>query len=583
MDENAMRADAALVARGLAASREKAQGLIAAGLATVNGESIKKPAQKVRDTDVLAVLGAEHPYVSRGGLKLEKALRVFCVNAAGAVCLDIGASTGGFTDVLLKNGAAKVYAVDVGTGQLDPSLRDDPRVVSLERVNARALEDSMFPERPRLAVMDVSFISIRLILPAAFEVLGNEGRMIALVKPQFEAGRSAVGKGGIVAKPAVHRQVLREIASRWKLIADTGLTKTRDFLAHLSGDEFALILREHHSDEDIRQTIRQYESALAQRMTVNECDLYISASFGYAAYPEDAQTVDTVCAYASVAMHEVKRANSSNHVLHFTPDLIRDERVLEIERKIREALDQDTIFFNLQPQYDMQHKLRGFEALARMRDSEGSFISPGEFIPVAERVGLVDKVDGAVFRKSAAFFGELLQKSGADITLSVNVSVRHLMKNDFIEEMREVLQTTGIPADKLEIEITESIMIDSVDKALKCINVIRGMGVQIAIDDFGTGYSSLSYLHKFPANLLKVDKSFIDKMNTSESSRQYVAAIISIGHIMGFDVISEGVEEETQLNTLKEIGCDFIQGFIWGKPLMPDAAEALVMDAVNAQ
>ena len=378
-------------------------------------------------------------------------------------------------------------------------------------------------------------------------------------------------------------QVLRETASRWKLIADTGLTKTRDFLAHLSGDEFALIIREHHSDEDIRQTIRQYESALAQRMTVNECDLYISASFGYAAYPEDAQTVDTVCAYASVAMHEVKRANSSNHVLHFTPDLIRDEHVLEIERKIREALDQDTIFFNLQPQYDMQHKLRGFEALARMRDSEGSFISPGEFIPVAERVGLVDKVDGAVFRKSAAFFGELLQKSGADITLSVNVSVRHLMKNDFIEEMREVLQTTGIPADKLEIEITESIMIDSVDKALKCINVIRGMGVQIAIDDFGTGYSSLSYLHKFPANLLKVDKSFIDKMNTSESSRQYVAAIISIGHIMGFDVISEGVEEETQLNTLKEIGCDFIQGFIWGKPLMPDAAEALVMDAVNAQ
>ena len=377
-------------------------------------------------------------------------------------------------------------------------------------------------------------------------------------------------------------QVLREIASRWKLIADTGLTKTRDFLAHLSGDEFALILREHHSDEDIRQTIRQYESALAQRMTVNECDLYISASFGYAAYPEDAQTVDTVCAYASVAMHEVKRANSSNHVLRFTPDLIRDERVLEIERKIREALDQDTIFFNLQPQYDMQHKLRGFEALARMRDTEGNFISPGDFIPVAERVGLVDKVDGAVFRKSAKFFGELLQRSGADITLSVNVSVRHLMKNDFIEEIRDVLQSTGIPAGKLEIEITESIMIDSVDKALKCIDEIKGMGIQIAIDDFGTGYSSLSYLHKFPANLLKVDKSFIDKMNTSESSRQYVAAIISIGHIMGFDVISEGVEEETQLNTLKDIGCDFIQGFVWGKPLMPDDAEALVMNAVNA-
>lgn len=213
MDENGMRADAALAARGLAASREKARGLIEAGLATVNGAAIRKPAQKVRETDALEVLGAEHPYVSRGGLKLEKALRVFDVDVKGAVCVDIGASTGGFTDVLLKSGAAKVYAVDVGSGQLDPSLAADERVVSLERVNARALSADMFPERPSLAVMDVSFISILLILPAALKVLGEEGRMISLVKPQFEAGRQAVGKGGIVSKPAAHRQVLRDIAA----------------------------------------------------------------------------------------------------------------------------------------------------------------------------------------------------------------------------------------------------------------------------------------------------------------------------------------------------------------------------------
>ena len=135
------------------------------------------------------------------------------MDVKGAVCVDIGASTGGFTDVLLKSGAAKVYAVDVGSGQLDPSLAADERVVSLERVNARALSADMFPERPSLAVMDVSFISILLILPAALKVLGEEGRMISLVKPQFEAGRQAVGKGGIVSKPAAHRQVLRDIAA----------------------------------------------------------------------------------------------------------------------------------------------------------------------------------------------------------------------------------------------------------------------------------------------------------------------------------------------------------------------------------
>lgn len=136
------------------------------------------------------------------------------------------------------------------------------------------------------------------------------------------------------------------------------------------------------------------------------------------------------------------------------------------------------------------------------------------------------------------------------------------MKNDFLDELKEILNESGLASDHVEIEITESIMIDSAEKAIMCIDKLHEMGIKIAIDDFGTGYSSLSYLNNFPANILKIDKSFIDKMNMNESSKQYVAAIISIGHIMGFDVISEGVEEERQLETLREIGCDFIQGFI---------------------
>ena len=181
------------------------------------------------------------------------------------------------------------------------------------------------------------------------------------------------------------------------------------------------------------------------------------------------------------------------------------------------------------------------------------------------------------------FVGDLIRRTGADITLSVNVSVRHLMKNDFVEEILQTLVKSGLPAECLEIEITESIMIDSAEKALRCIDMLHEKGIKIAIDDFGTGYSSLSYLNNFPANLLKIDKSFIDKMNTSDSSKQYVAAIISIGHIMGFDVISEGVEEEEQLETLKEIGCDFIQGFIWGKPLSTDEAEKMLIDSMDQQ
>ena len=364
-------------------------------------------------------------------------------------------------------------------------------------------------------------------------------------------------------------QVLIETANRWRDLTDARLFR-------IAGDEFLLVICDYDTPENLRAEIDKYVTVMRKIFTVDGCDVHVRASFGYAEYPTDADTEDVLLSHANAAMNEIKKANSSEHVLRFTPDILKNEHLIEVENMIRSALENDNIFFNLQPQYDMDHKLRGFEALARMRDENGNIISPAEFIPVAEQVGLIDKVDGIVFKKAAAFFGDLLKKTGKDLTLSINASVRHMMKNDFLNEISDLLKSSGIPSNRLEIEITESIMIDSVDKALRCIDEIKSMGIQIAIDDFGTGYSSLSYLNRFPANLLKIDKSFIDEMNTSDSSRQYVAAIISIGHVMGFDVISEGVEDESQLETLKNIGCDFIQGFFWGKPLSAEDAEKLV-------
>ena len=370
--------------------------------------------------------------------------------------------------------------------------------------------------------------------------------------------------------------VLKEIASRWVKIAKENMSGNKDLIARMGGDEFAFVIKGDYSEEQIMRIISQYEEALNKRVNIDGQDIFVTASFGYSSYPDDAKTSDSLISDASAAMREVKRLNSSNHILHFTSDMLRPKRSLLIENKLRTALENDGIFFHLQPQFDMEHKLYGFEALARMKDESGNFISPGEFIPVAEKVGLVDKVDAVVFRKAAAFIGNIIKNTGKEIVLSVNVSVRHLMKKDFTEEVRSILSESGMPANLLELEITESIMIESADKALKCISELCEMGINIAIDDFGTGYSSLSYLNKFPANLLKIDKSFIDKMNDSDSSKQYVAAIISIGHIMGFNVISEGVEKDTQLHTLKDIGCDLIQGYIWGKPMPADQAEKLI-------
>ncbi len=205
------RADVALVKRGLAESREKAQAQIMAGLVFSGLKKIAKPSDSITEEEKLSVRGSAQPFVSRGGLKLEKALDFFQADVNGAVAMDIGAATGGFTDVLLKRGAEHVYAIDVGYGQLDWELRNHPKVTVMERTNARYLTPEHFEKKPFITVMDVSFISICLILPVAAKIMGEQGRFYTLIKPQFEAGRERVGKKGVVRDPLVHQAVLEEI------------------------------------------------------------------------------------------------------------------------------------------------------------------------------------------------------------------------------------------------------------------------------------------------------------------------------------------------------------------------------------
>ncbi|MDO5110901.1 MAG: TlyA family RNA methyltransferase [Clostridia bacterium] len=206
------RADVRLTELGLAESREKARSMIMEGLVYLQEVRIDKPGQAVPPETVLLVRGDMNPFVSRGGLKLQKAMEKYGLTLDGAVALDIGASTGGFTDCMLQHGAKQVYAIDVGYGQLDWKLRNDPRVVVMERTNARNLSPDWFDEAPRFASIDVSFISVRLILPALYTCLGDGAYAVVLVKPQFEAGREHVGKNGVVRDVRVHAQVLASAA-----------------------------------------------------------------------------------------------------------------------------------------------------------------------------------------------------------------------------------------------------------------------------------------------------------------------------------------------------------------------------------
>lgn len=206
-----VRLDQLLVDRGLAESRSRAQALIMAGHVYSDTKRLDKAGQQVAGDIPLEMKGQDHPWVSRGGLKLEKGLAHFAVSAQGAVCIDVGASTGGFTDVLLTNGAAKVYAVDVGHGQLAWKLRSDARVVVLEKTNARYLTAEIIPEPIDLVVCDASFIGLQTVLPAALNLVKPGGHVIALIKPQFEVGKGRVGKGGVVREPELHAEVCERI------------------------------------------------------------------------------------------------------------------------------------------------------------------------------------------------------------------------------------------------------------------------------------------------------------------------------------------------------------------------------------
>ena len=210
------RLDVLLVERGLQETRQKAQATIMSGLVYVDGRKVDKAGTAVPDDARLEVRGSALRYVSRGGLKLEKAISAFRLSLDGAICADIGASTGGFTDCMLQNGAAKVYAVDVGSGQLDWKLRNDARVVCMERTNARYLDREQIPDELDFASVDVSFISLRLILPAVHGLLKAGGHVACLIKPQFEAGREKVGKKGVVRDPAVHLEVLEQFLQNAK-------------------------------------------------------------------------------------------------------------------------------------------------------------------------------------------------------------------------------------------------------------------------------------------------------------------------------------------------------------------------------
>lgn len=369
-----------------------------------------------------------------------------------------------------------------------------------------------------------------------------------------------------------------------KIVAERieNVVKKGGIITRIGGDEFVILLDGKHNPEIVAQSLIE---SICEKTTVeiedSKVDCYLNAYVGVSEFPKDSMDYEALIKYADIAMYQATK-DRNKRVCFFDQDMAKSlSKQMQLEHLVKEGLTEGYFYLMYQPQFSIDKKtIRGFEALLRMKTPDGMLISPGEFIPVAENSDLILRVDDMVLEMALRQFFDIL-RINPKLTVSVNVSAKNIASLDFTDKVKNILAKTGFPTKNLEIEITEYCLVQSMEITIENIRKLRDIGVQVALDDFGTGYTSLSYLSKMPINLLKIDKSLIDNIDVSDKNRDFVKAVIFMGHLMGCEVISEGVEDQVQLDILNDQQCDFIQGFIWGRPVEYNAAKDLVMKELN--
>lgn len=354
--------------------------------------------------------------------------------------------------------------------------------------------------------------------------------------------------------------------------------------ARIGGDEFCLFLHNIPDTFIPGKVAKRIIDALSQAITIDNNECFVSASIGVSVYPDDATVPDDLIKYADVAMYHAK-SEGKNNFQYYTNAM--NSAMLEriaLENNLRTAINENQLFLNYQPQIDLlTGEIYGVEALVRWNCPIRGLVQPSEFISIAEESGLIIDLGEWVLRKACQQAKDWHVGDGVNLKVSVNVSAVQLLKVDFPKLVSDVLSESGLDPYFLNIEITETTIMQDMDHVSKALNNIRDLGVLISLDDFGTGYSSLNYLHHFPIDVLKIDRGFVsDIFNQKSNKGAIVIAIIAMSHALGLKVVAEGVETEQQYNKLVEWNCDYIQGFYLYRPLPCEEIKKLLLSTVPA-
>lgn len=355
-------------------------------------------------------------------------------------------------------------------------------------------------------------------------------------------------------------------------ISRLNITRTGDdterIVARLGGDEFTMLLTEVADIQTPAKVAKRILNILSEPFTIAGQEVFVTASIGIAVYPVDGKDLDTLLMNADVAMYQAKGQGKNNFQYYSESMNTFSKERFSVENKLRKALDYNEFMLFYQPQVDISSGMVfGVEALIRWLQPDLVLIKPGRFIPLAEETGLIIPIGEWVLRTACAE-NKLWQKAGLrPLRMTVNVSGIQFRQDNFVEMVNKVLRDTQLDPQYLQLELTESTLMQDLQNAIKKLQALRDMGLQIAIDDFGTGYSSMAHLKRFPLSTLKIDYSFVRDLATSQSDQSVVKAIVNLAHNFNLKVIAEGVENSQQLAFLRECGCEGVQGYLICPPV----------------
>ncbi|MDH5542778.1 MAG: EAL domain-containing protein [Nitrospinota bacterium] len=370
--------------------------------------------------------------------------------------------------------------------------------------------------------------------------------------------------------------LLKEIANRLKQCA-----RDVDTVSRIGGDEFTIILDTLTDKEESAIVAKRVLASISKELGIHEQELYITVSIGIAIYPENGKDAAELVKNADTAMYHAKE-KGKNAYFYFTDALnVKAKKRMELEINLRKAINERKLIAFYQPKLNINTgKIVGMEALSRWPMADGKFLSPAEYIPVAEQTGMVIDMDSLMFEKSCEFTKRLKEyiPSENGFKVSVNLSSLNFESKGLSASIFNIIKKYGLSPKDVELEVTETLIIRNIESTIQILNSLDSKGLKISIDDFGTGYSSLSYLTQFPFSTLKIDQSFVHNLATDANSRTIATAIISIAKGLNVEVIAEGVENKEQLDILLEMGCDQIQGYLFSRPLPEEEMVALMKE-----